>query len=119
MRKTRVPAGGRGAAGWPAGVSRLLLEQPDHPVIVAPAPVNDTEEAALAVVEQVEVMPHKLHLEQCLLDGHGRGAVKFLAYDERAVAFHLDGDEAHSRRPGGPGPAAPRSLRSPLSLRSP
>src|ERR1700748_517756 len=39
-------------------------------------------------------MTDELHLEQGLVDGHRAGRVHLLAQDQRAVALHLDRDQA-------------------------
>src|SRR5271165_1286669 len=75
--------------GW-----ELLLDQADHPVVVATTTVDDAEAVALTVMEQVEVVTYEFHLEQGLVDGHRPGRVHLLAQDQRTVALHLDGDEA-------------------------
>ena len=59
----------------------LLLDQADHPVVVAAATVDHAEAVALAVVEQVEVVADELHLEQRLVDGHRARRVHLLAQD--------------------------------------
>src|SRR5690242_17344686 len=82
-------APGSGLAG-----PELLLDQADHPVVVAAATVDHAEAVALAVVEQVEVVADELHLEQRLVDGHRARRVHLLAQDQRAVPFHLDRDQA-------------------------
>src|SRR5437588_6008194 len=79
---------------WTLGGGELLFHQADHPVVVAAAAVDDAEAVTLAVVEQVEVMTDELHLEQGLVDGHRAGRVHLLAQDQRAVALHLDRDQA-------------------------
>src|SRR5215472_1961113 len=82
-RQTRPPG------GW-----ELLLYQADHPIVVATAAVDDAEAVTIAVVEQVKVVTDELHLEQGLVDRHRAGRVHLLAQDQRAVALHLDGDQA-------------------------
>src|SRR6266566_4385412 len=77
----------------PGGLE-LLLYQADHPVVVATAAVDDAEAVTIAVMEQVKVMADELHLEQGLVDGHRAGRVHLLAQDQRAVALHLDRDQA-------------------------
>src|SRR5215475_5944567 len=99
------------------GGRELLLYQADHPVVVATAAVDDAETVTIAVMEQVEVVADELHLEQGLVDGHRAGRVHLLPQDQRAVALHLDGDQADLRfgliRLGtaaglsGPGPRGP------------
>src|SRR5712691_4846271 len=77
----------------PRTAGKLLLDQADHPVVVATTAVDDAEAVALAVMEQVEVVTHEFHLKQRLVDGHRPGRVHLLAQDQRAVTLHLDRDE--------------------------
>src|SRR5437763_385703 len=82
-------------AGKPGpGGRELLLYQADHPVVVATAAVDDAEAVAVAIMEQIEIVADEFHLEQGLVDGHRAGRVHLLAQDQRAVALHLDRDQA-------------------------
>src|ERR1700728_696458 len=90
------------------GVGRdLLLDQPDHPVVVAATTIDDAEAVAVAVMEEVEVVTDEFQRQQGLVDGHRPGGVYLLAHHQRAVALHLDGDQA-SVRLGRDGPVARR-----------
>src|ERR1700734_2349713 len=74
-------------------IVQLLLDQPDYTVVVAATAIDHAEPVAFAVVEKVKVMPDKLHLQQCLVDGHRLGRVFLLPDHERSLAFHLDGHQ--------------------------
>src|ERR1017187_198613 len=71
----------------------LLLDQPDHPVVIATAPVDDAEAVAVTIVEEIKVVTDEFHLQQGLVDRHRRSRVHLLAHHQRAVAFHLDRHE--------------------------
>src|SRR5580692_4882052 len=80
------------------GIGRdLLLDQPDHPVVVAATTIDDAEAVAVAVMEEVEVVTDEFQRQQGLVDGHRLGGVYLFAHYQRAVALHLDGDQASVR----------------------
>ncbi len=60
----------RGCAGLGGLALRGVLYQADDAVVVAAAAVDHAEQAALAVAERVEIVPHEFHLEERLIDGH-------------------------------------------------
>src|ERR1700691_2619062 len=80
------------------GIGRdLLLDQPDHPVVVAATTIDDAEAVAVAVMEEVEVVTDEFQRQQGLVDGHRPGGVYLFAHYQRAAALHLDGDQTSVR----------------------
>src|SRR5579875_895935 len=84
-----VPGHAAGRRPSAAPPSHGPLHQPHHPVVVTAAAVHHAEQIAVAVVEQIEIVPDELHLQQGLVDRHGGRVVQLLPDHQGAVALHL------------------------------
>src|ERR1022692_3065075 len=82
----------RGRLGHHAPVSRVL-DQPDDPVLIAVPTVDNARHVLPDVVEQVEIVTDKFHLQQGLVDRDRLWVVELLPDHERPVAIHLDRDQ--------------------------
>src|SRR6266567_582168 len=72
------------------GAAGRVLDQPDDAVLIAVPPVDDARRVLIEVVEQVEIVPDKFHLEQRLVDRDRPGMVELLPDYQRPVALHVD-----------------------------
>src|SRR5579859_5230188 len=70
-----------------------VVDQPDHAVLISVPPVHHARHVLVDVVEEIEVVPDELHLEQRLVDRDRLGVVELLPDYQRPVALHLDGDD--------------------------
>ena len=94
---------------WQSTLRRGAGGQRDHAVVVALAPVDHARPAGVLVVEQVEVVPDELHLEQRVVDRH-RVARVFLLPDDVPGLVVLDSTPARARRaPDAPALAASKA----------
>src|SRR5258708_32881270 len=81
--------------GQPGRLGRVL-DQPDHTVLIAMAPVDNTRRILLDIVKKVKIVSDELHLEQRLINRDRPGVMELLPDYQGPVAFHLDRDNAVS-----------------------
>src|SRR5699024_1904959 len=105
------PGGTRRPRRTSAGPSGLVA-QGEQPVVERVPAVDHGGPTALGITEQIEVVPHELHLLQGLVHGH-RGAVVLLATDDLTGQLVLDPVRVPVDRLGGRGVG--RELRGRLS----